>query len=110
LIYAVGAFSDEDRKSNKKMIRKSKKDLTTLAEATGGLAFFPDNLSNVDSVCTEIARDIRNQYTIGYYPTNTAKDGSFRAVKLELIPPKGRAKLSARTRTGYYASKTNPAD
>ena len=110
LIYAVGVFSDEDRKTNKKMIRKSKKDLTTLAEATGGLAFFPDNLSNVDSVCTEIARDIRNQYTIGYYPTNTAKDGSFRAVKLELIPPKGRAKLSARTRTGYYASKSNPAD
>src|ERR1700690_3181367 len=110
VIYAIGVFSDEDRKNNKKMIRKSKKDLTTLAEATGGLAFFPDNLSNVDSVCTEIARDIRNQYTIGYYPTNTAKDGSFRAVKLELIPPKGRAKLSARTRTGYYASKTNPAD
>ena len=110
LIYAVGVFSDEDRKTAKKMIRKSKKDLTTLAEATGGLAFFPDNLSNVDSVCTEIARDIRNQYTIGYYPTNTAKDGSFRAVKLELIPPKGRTKLSARTRTGYYASKSNPAD
>ena len=43
LIYAVGVFSDEDRKSNKKMIRKSKKDLTTLAEATGGLAYFPDN-------------------------------------------------------------------
>src|SRR3984885_11968550 len=62
--------SDEDRKTAKKMIRKSKKDLTTLAEATGGLAFFPDNLSNVDSVCTEIARDIRNQYTIGYSPTN----------------------------------------
>ena len=110
LIYAVGVFSDEDRKSNKKMIRKSKKDLTTLAEATGGLAFFPDNLSNVDSVCTEIARDIRNQYTIGYYPTNTAKDGTFRSVKLELIPPKGRIKLSVRTRTGYYASKANPAD
>jgi Ca-activated chloride channel family protein len=103
LIYAVGVFSDEDRKSNKKMIRKSKKDLTTLAEATGGLAFFPDNLSNVDSV-------IRNQYTIGYYPTNTNKDGTFRSVRLELIPPKGRAKLSARTRTGYYASKSNPAD
>ena len=61
---------------------------------------------DVDSVCTEIARDIRNQYTIGYYPTNTAKDGTFRSVRLELIPPKGHGKLSVRTRTGYYASKT----
>lgn len=110
LIYAVGVFSDEDRKSNKKMVRKSKKDLTTLAEATGGLAFFPDNLADVDSVCTAIARDIRNQYTIGYYPTNTAKDGTFRAVRLELIPPKGRGKLSVRTRTGYYASKSAPSN
>ena len=106
VIYAVGVFSDEDRKSNKKMVRKSKKDLSTLTEATGGLAFFPDNLADVDSVCTEIARDIRNQYTIGYYPTNTAKDGTFRSVRLELIPPKGHGKLSVRTRTGYYASKT----
>src|SRR5580658_4996239 len=110
VIYAIGVFSDEDRKNNKKMVRKSKKDLATLAEATGGLAFFPDNLADVDSVCTAIARDIRNQYTIGYYPTNTAKDGTFRAVRLELIPPKGRGKLSVRTRTGYYASKANPAD
>lgn len=108
LIYAVGVFSDDDRKNNKKMVRKSKKDLSTLAEATGGLAFFPDNLEGVDSVCTEIARDIRNQYTIGYYPTNTAKDGTFRAIRLEVIPPKGRGKLSVRSRTGYYASKAPP--
>jgi Ca-activated chloride channel family protein len=110
LIYAVGVFSDEDRKNNKKMVRKSKKDLSTLAEATGGLAFFPDNLEGVDAVCTDIARDIRNQYTLGYYPTNTAKDGTFRAVKLDVIPPKGRGKLSVRTRTGYYANKAAPGN
>ena len=110
VIYAVGVFSDDDRKNSKKMIRKSKKDLTTLAEATGGLAFFPDKLADVDPVCTQIAKDIRNQYTLGYYPTNTARDGTFRSVKVELIPPKGEGKLTVRTRTGYYATKSSQGD
>jgi Ca-activated chloride channel homolog len=105
VIYAIGVFSDYDRKNDKKMVRHSKKDLATLAEATGGLAMFPDSLAEVDSVCQEIARDIRNQYTLGYYPTNTARDGTFRSVKVDLIPPKGRTKLTLRTRTGYYAAK-----
>ena len=68
VIYAIGVFSDDDRKNNKKMIRKSKKELTTLAEATGGLAFFPDRLEDVDPVCVQVARDIRNQYTVGLLP------------------------------------------
>ena len=110
VIYAIGVFSDDDRKNNKKMIRKSKKELTTLAEATGGLAFFPDSLADVDPVCVQVARDIRNQYTLGYYPTNTAKDGSFRSVKVDLIPPKGRGKLTVRTRTGYYAQRASHGD
>ncbi len=110
VIYAIGVFSDDDRKNNKKMIRKSKKELTTLAEATGGLAFFPDSLADVDPVCVQVARDIRNQYTLGYYPTNTAKDGTFRSVKVDLIPPKGRGKLTLRTRTGYYAQRASAAD
>jgi Ca-activated chloride channel homolog len=109
VIYAIGVFSDYDRKNDKKMVRHSKKDLTTLAEATGGLAMFPDSLAEVDQVCQDIARDIRNQYTLGYYPTNATKDGTFRSVKVDLIPPKGRTKLTLRTRTGYYASKGAPA-
>ncbi|MGA8034810.1 MAG: VWA domain-containing protein [Candidatus Acidiferrales bacterium] len=105
VIYAIGVFSDYDRKNDKKMVRHSRKDLTTLAEATGGLAMFPDSLAEVDSVCQEIARDIRNQYTLGYYPTNEARDGTFRSLKVDLIPPKGRTKLTVRARTGYYAQK-----
>ena len=46
-IYAIGVFSDDDRKNDKKMVRKSKKELTELAEVTGGLAFFPDTLEDV---------------------------------------------------------------
>ena len=56
-------------------------------------------------ICEQVARDIRNQYTLGYYPTNTAKDGTFRTVQVQLTPPHGRGKLTVRTRTGYYAQK-----
>jgi VWFA-related protein len=110
VIYAIGVFSDDDRKNNKKMVRKSTKDLTELAEATGGLAFFPARLEDVDPVCIQVARDIRNQYTLGYYPTNTATDGTFRAVKVDLVEPKGKGKLSLRTRSGYYARKAAPVN
>ena len=109
-IYAIGVFSEDDLKTNKKMVRHSKKVLSELAEATGGQAYFPDNLDQVTPVCEEVAREIRNQYTVGYYPTNTAKDGSFRPVDLKVIPPNGRGKLMVRTRTGYYAPKASAAD
>lgn len=56
-------------------------------------------------ICEQVAREIRNQYTLGYYPVNTARDGTFRPVQVKVIPPNGRGKLSVRTRTGYYAPK-----
>ena len=102
LIYAVGVFSDYDQSHDKRMVRHSKKILTELAESTGGAAFFPNSPNEVQPVCTEIARIIRNQYTLGYYPTNTEKTGAFRSVQV-LVNAKGRGKLSVRTRTGYYA-------
>jgi len=105
-IYAIGVYSEDDLEHDKKTVRKSKAILQKLAEATGGLAYFPDNLSQVTPVCEQIAKEIRNQYTLGYYPTNTARDGSFRQVAVKVIPPSGRGKLSVRTRTGYFAPKS----
>jgi Ca-activated chloride channel homolog len=102
LVYAVGVFSDYDQSHDKRMVRRSKKILTELSEATGGAAYFPDTLDDVAPVCAQIARDIRNQYTLGYYPTNTAKDGTYRLVHVE-VNDRGRGKLVVRTRTGYYA-------
>src|SRR5580658_3889276 len=67
-IYAVGVYSQDDLEHDKKMVRRSKKVLSQLAEATGGEAFYPDNLSQVTPICEQIAREIRNQYTLGYYP------------------------------------------
>src|SRR3981081_1552029 len=105
LIYAVGVFSDDDIKHNRRAMKKARTALSQLANATGGLAFFPEDASDTESICTQIAHDIRNQYTLAYYPTNTARDGSFRGVQVEVLPPHGSGKLSVRTRTGYYASR-----
>jgi Ca-activated chloride channel homolog len=104
-IYSIGIFSEDDRKHDKKMVRHSEKVLKELSEATGGMAYFPADLAEVTPVCERVARDIRNQYTLGYYPTNSEKDGTFRAVQVDVLPPHGLGKLSVRTRTGYYALK-----
>jgi Ca-activated chloride channel homolog len=109
-IYAIGVFSEDDRQHEKGTVRHSKKVLKELADATGGQAYFPDNLDQVTPICEQVAREIRNQYTVGYYPTNTARDGSFRPVQLKVIPPNGRGKLSVRTRTGYYAPTASASD
>src|SRR5262249_946977 len=99
VIYTIGLLSEESRKSAK----RAKRALEEVARSSGGLAFFPENLTDVRTICQQVARDIRNQYTLAYYPTNTQRDGTFRAVRVEVIPPHGRGKLQARTRNGYYA-------
>jgi VWFA-related protein len=109
-IYTIGVFSADDRKNDKKMVRRSTKELRELAEVTGGMAYFPETLDEVKPVCEQVARDIRNQYTIGYYPTNAEKDGTFRPVQVQLVSSQGHGKLSVRTRTGYYAQKSASGD
>jgi Ca-activated chloride channel homolog len=99
VIYTIGLLSEENKKSKS----KAKKALTQIAQASGGLAFFPENVDDVHSICEQVAHDIRNQYTLGYYSTNDRSDGSYRTVQVEVIPPRGRGKLVARTRNGYYA-------
>ena len=67
LIYAIGLFSDDDIKHNRGEMKKARRALTELATATGGLAFFPENVDDTEAICAQIARDIRNQYTLAYY-------------------------------------------
>jgi VWFA-related protein len=74
-----------------------------LAVATGGETFFPKDVSEVERIAHLVARDIRSQYTIQYTPTNQAMDGSFRAIKIAVNAP---GRLTARTRSGYYATAT----
>lgn len=102
LIYAIGILTDDDRRGAKRAQRA----LESLAEATGGQAFFPKEVSEVDRIAHQVARDIRNQYTIQYTPTNQAMDGSYRQIKVTLNSP---GKLSVRTRSGYYATPDQQA-
>jgi VWFA-related protein len=95
-VYAIGILGDEEHP------KRAKRALETIAQRTGGIAFFPKTLDEVDEISRTIAHDIRNQYTIGYKPTNPRTVGGFRAVKVE-AKAKGHNKLTVRTKSGYYA-------
>ncbi len=95
VIYTIGIFDEEDPDRNPGVLKR-------LAQATGGEAFLPKQLSEVAPICEGIARDIRHQYMIGYVPTNLTRDGAYRAIRI-LAQAKGHGKLSVRTRTGYIA-------
>ena len=96
-IYAIGVLGDEEHP------RRAKKALEILAERTGGMAFFPRTLDEVDAISRTIANDIRNQYAIGYKPTTPKGAGGFRQVRVE-AKAKGHNKLTVRTKSGYYAT------
>jgi Ca-activated chloride channel homolog len=95
-VYAIGILGDEEHP------KRARRALEIIAERTGGIAFFPKTLDEVDEISKTVARDIRNQYTIGYKPTNPRAEGGFRMVKVE-AKVKGHSKLVVRTKSGYYA-------
>jgi Ca-activated chloride channel homolog len=97
LVYAVGLLEDEDRGD----ANRARRELTGLAEATGGEVYFPKDVSEVDHIAHVVAHDIRNQYTIQYTPANNTMDGTFRQIKITLNTP---VHLTVRTRSGYYAT------
>jgi len=102
-IYTIGILGDEGKQ------RRAKRSLEALSVQTGGVAFFPRNLDQVDEISRAVARDIRNQYSITYKPTNPQSNGGWREVKVVAHAP-GYHDLEVRTRKGYYASEeTNRA-
>jgi Ca-activated chloride channel family protein len=100
VIYTIGVLGQDAKGREKK---NAKKALTEIANASGGVSYFPENVADVHSICEQVAHDIRHQYTLGYYPSNSVRDGTFRSVRVDVIPPRGKGKLIARTRNGYYA-------
>jgi Ca-activated chloride channel homolog len=96
-VYAIGLLGDEEHP------HRAKRALEIIAQRTGGMAFFPRTLDEVSEITNQIAHDIRNQYTIGYKPTNPKSTGGFRQIKVE-AKSKGHGKLTVRTKSGYYAT------
>jgi Ca-activated chloride channel family protein len=100
-VYAIGILGDEEHP------KRARRALEIMAQRTGGVAFFPGTLDEVDEISRQVAHDIRNQYTIGYKPTNPKASGGFRTIRVE-AKAKGHKKLMVRTKSGYYA-RAEPA-
>jgi Ca-activated chloride channel family protein len=99
VIYCVGLLFGED--TDKRESRHARRVLETLAEQTGGAAYFPKSVNDVDAVAALVAQDIRTQYTISYHSTKPPALGGYREVHVE-AKAKSFGRLSVRTRSGYY--------
>ena len=99
VIYSIGLlFGDEMSRDEVKHARKA---LEMLSSETGGMAFFPKNIEQVDQIAAEVARDIRSQYTLGYHSSKPTTEPGFRRVEVK-AEGKGEGRLIVRTRTGYF--------
>jgi Ca-activated chloride channel homolog len=96
-IYAIGLTSDE-------LTRTGHDALQSLASVTGGVAYFPQSLDEVNSITRAVAHDIRNQYTLAYNPGNP-KPG-YQTIRVDAKAPGGRSRLIVRTRSGYYPGES----
>jgi Ca-activated chloride channel homolog len=94
-IYAIGLVDSLE----------GRRTISDIVETSGGRAFFPNSVNQLDDICTRIAIELKNQYQLGYRSNNEAKDGQWRQIHVEVKPPKGLPPLAVRARTGYYAPK-----
>ena len=100
-VYAIGLLGGEEGE------RRAKRALETLVLRTGGIAFLPKTVDQVDEISRTVAHDIRSQYTLGYKPTTPKSVGGYRTIRVD-ARAKGYSKLTVRTRSGYYAGQSPP--
>ena len=80
---------------------KNDKILKSLADQTGGRAFFPPKAEDLAQSFQDISQELRSQYSLAYRSTNSDRDGSFRAIKIDT----DRKDLKVRARKGYYGPR-----
>jgi Ca-activated chloride channel family protein len=105
-IFVIGFVNELEKEGG--IIRKSPRDkavalINNIAKETGGRAFFPQSLSELPQIASEIVRDLRTQYVVSYSPTNKARDGSYRAIRVAVDDAPGKDKRIALTRSGRIA-------
>jgi Ca-activated chloride channel family protein len=76
--------------------------LRRLSKSTGGISYFPSSSETIASISALIARDLRDQYTLGFAPEKPTSDASFRKIQVKVSAP-GRGNLHVRYRPGYFA-------
>ncbi|MEO6829799.1 MAG: VWA domain-containing protein [Acidobacteriaceae bacterium] len=101
VVYSIGLLYGDDKQE----AQSAKTALETLSRETGGLAYFPNSLEDVDQIAQEVAKDIRDQYTLGYHSTKPASQSGYRTVSVEAKAPNRKGKLIVRTRKGYFPRK-----
>ena len=101
VVYSIGLLYDDDKEE----ARDARNALETLSEETGGIAYFPNSLQDVEAIASNVASDIREQYTVVYNSSRPMSRGGYRTVHVEAVAPR-HGKLIVRTKRGYYA---NPA-
>jgi Ca-activated chloride channel family protein len=95
IVYAIGLLGQEQSES----AARAKTQIEALTLATGGRSWFPGDVNTIAAITPEIAHEIRNQYIVGYTPSDLTKDGKFRTIRVEVNVPGA----TVRTRSGYYA-------
>ena len=99
-IYAIGIVSSYY--SDFAQGRSGRSVLEEMTEVTGGKAYFPNSVYELEDICTKIAVELKNQYVLGYASSNPSRDGRWRKIKVKLNAPRGLPALSVRSKTGYY--------
>ena len=102
-IYAVGIFEPLSARSRTAEEARGPSLLADLAEISGGRMFSVEDPNELPDIAEKISIELRNQYVLGYRPSNLVRDGRWRRIKVKLSPPKGLPPLQVYARTGYYA-------
>lgn len=102
-LYAIGIFEPLEYRSRTLEELNGPSLLGEITEMTGGRVFAVDNLNELPDIAEKIGLELRNQYVLGYRPSNKTHDGRWRKIKIKLRTPKGLPPLSVYAKTGYYA-------
>jgi Ca-activated chloride channel family protein len=102
-LYAIGIFEPLGNRSRTFEELNGPSLLGEITEMTGGRVFAVDNLNELPDIAAKIGLELRNQYVLGYRPSNKTHDGRWRKIKIKLRTPKGLPPLSVYSKTGYYA-------
>ena len=102
-LYTIGIFDPLEYRARTPEELNGPSLLSEISELTGGRAFTAENPNDLPDIATKIGTELRNQYVLGYRPTNKAHNARWRKIKVKMRVPKGLPPLSVYAKTGYYA-------
>jgi Ca-activated chloride channel homolog len=100
VVYTIGLLFDAEPDE----AQRARSALDMLSAETGGVAYFPNTLGDVDTIAQDVARDIRNQYVVGYHSSKPSSIEGYRTIHVEVKAPR-HGRLIVRTRKGYFAKR-----